>query len=219
MEMLPAERYPWGVCHSWYAEFSQQEIEWTREAMQIWNTKYLEYVQKKWGTLDVVNIPTGKLFIESCDSDRYNILYTGKKYLSDARAYYSARDDWWDFTNFHGILVFASNIDWADTTKWTKTYFINVMLHELGHVLGIPHGKTRDTSIMGGYGYFGCFHKEDICNLLSWDFETFIEPFSGIKTTRENLRIIEEERIRLLNHANNICEGDFLCVKDIMGVK
>ena len=89
MEMLPADKYPWGVCHSWYADFSQKEIEWTREAMRIWNINYLDYVWRRWGTLEVVNIPTGDLFVESCDSDKYNILYTWKEHLSGALAYYS----------------------------------------------------------------------------------------------------------------------------------
>ena len=71
--------------------------------------------------------------------------------------------------NFHANIVMDSN------TKWNRTYFMNVMIHELGHALGIPHIQT---DIMQSHG-FGCDDYEDIniCTLQDFDFEKFLWPY------------------------------------------
>ena len=146
--MLPVEAYPWGVCffekHDEYSYLlSEQERIWAREAMERWNTKYINYLWRRFKTYDVVNIPSGKLFVESCDSDLHNIIYVGKKPLGKMAGYYSPRDSMWDFVYFHGFIVINSD------QNWTREHFINVLKHELGHankteIYGFTKGKWED---------------------------------------------------------------------------
>ena len=96
---LREDFFPWGVCLG-DSTTSNTEDDWTREAMQIWNRDYNQHVYNTWGTLDVVNIPKGPLFVESCNRRKHNIIYIEKDDLSGddpALAYYSPRDYWWDF--------------------------------------------------------------------------------------------------------------------------
>ena len=156
--------------------------------------------------------------MESCDYEEYNIIYLKKEYLPGRiMAYYEPIDTMWDLWTFHGVIA----IDRGRT--WKRAFFINVMIHELGHALAIPHAEDHEnrnfnlSEFMIPAG-FGCSdYERNICNFRNYDFETFIAPFPGMKTTRENLRIREEERIRLLKHVNEICKGDLICFKDIMG--
>ncbi len=180
-EMLRAEYYPWGVCHSHYAEFSREEREWTRVAMETWNVGYKNYLLNRWGTTDMVNIPDGPLFVESCNSDKRNIIYTGKKYMKGSWAYYSPRDYSFDFSYFHGIIVVSSYWGLSDNV------FINVMIHELGHALGLPHVRDHGkhnrhknlSQFMLTRGFGGCEFRDDTCEFTDYDFETFIAPFPG----------------------------------------
>ena len=52
--------------------------------------------------------------------------------------------------------------------------FINVMMHEWGHALGLPHLRPQDTDIMTSHG-FGCETdgKRKICELSGHDYATF----------------------------------------------
>ena len=63
---------------------------------------------------------------------------------------------------------------------WTKAYFINVMTHELGHALGLPHMKAENSDIMTSHGFGGqCKGKQKIklCNFTDYDFERFLWPY------------------------------------------
>lgn len=194
MDMLRAEEYPWGVCHFYYDEFSQNERAWTRGAMEMWNNEFAKYRLETFGTHDVVNIPTGKLFVESCDDDNYNIIYTRKDDLENPTvAYYSARDLLLDFMTFYGIIGFSKD------ETWNKAFFTNVMVHELGHVLGIPHAKFGDSTFMAVHGFDCKEPKKNICEFQKrydgtiYEIEAFIEPFPGEPMTRARA---ERERIK-----------------------
>ena len=127
--------------------------------------------------------------MESCDSDLYNIIYVGKKSLGNMAGYYSPRDSMWDFVYFHGFIVMNSD------QNWTREHFINVKIHELGHGLALPHvPKESDKSDLLWPAGFGCKYREKICDLVDYDFETFIEPFPGIPMIRVNQGIIDEQR-------------------------
>ena len=160
--------------------------------MNKWNTEYFKYLIRRFKTSDVVNIPSGKLFVESCDSDLYNIIYVGKESFKKGwRAYYKAKDTMWDFVNFHGVVVMNDNI------IWKRVHFINTMIHELGHGIALPHvPEGSKKSEFMWWGDFGCEYEEKICKFQDYDFETFIEPFPGIPMSREREHKIFMEKVR-----------------------
>ena len=193
MLMLRADDYPWGVCISF--RMTRKERIWTKEAMQEWNFGFANYRWDRFKTHDVVNIPSGKLFVESCDRDSMNIIWVDIESLSSGHiGYYSPRDTAWDFSYFHGILRVSSNVD------WTRELFINVMIHELSHALGIPHAPPgAPTNLLHRSVEIGCKHpRYEICKITEYDFETFIEPFPGRPMSRR-----EYEQILWQNEINS----------------
>ena len=48
----------------------------------------------------------------------------------------------WDFWTFYSNIVFNNQWLW---TSDRRIEFINIMIHELGHALGIPHKKTKES--------------------------------------------------------------------------
>ncbi len=202
MEMLPAKNYPWGICFSEYAHFNRRERDLTREAMHKWNIEFDNYKIRRWGYndyQDMVNIPNGKLFIESCDYGKYNIIYPKKENLSSKRwwAYYRSIDTIWDLWTFHGEVVMNSQKNFSDSL------FTNVMIHELGHALGLPHVKDHGegnrhknlSEFMLPAG-LGCenYWKGDICEFTDYDFKTFIQPFGYPQSWGDFKREMEMRR-------------------------
>ena len=195
--LLPVKFYPWGVCLGPSSELSWTEDDWTRDAMYVWNNRFEDFKKRIWGTHDVVRIPKGALFVESCDSDEHNIIYLYKEKLSFPSekiytlGYYQPHHYWWDFMNFHANIVMDSN------TKWNRAYFMNVMIHELGHALGIPHIQT---DIMQSHG-FGCknYKTTSICALQDYDFDKFLQPYKPPSLARQ--RKYEENMIIMLREA------------------
>ena len=184
-KVLPKSFFPWGVCFNkpYFREIggasttSSREDKWTREAMQVWNTKYDNYKINRWGSNYVIGIPDGPLFVESCDRDEHNIIYTVKANLpDDTLGRYKDVDEFWDWRIFYAIIAMDTHWKNGRPREWTRAYFINVMIHELGHALGIPH-LTDESEIMTSHG-FGCTKpKLNACDLQSVDFEKFLWPY------------------------------------------
>ena len=183
--VLAEQYFPWGVCFlkpdflsSKRSQTSSREDEWTRDAMRAWNIKYENYKYNRWGSYDVMNIPAGPLFVESCNRNKYNIIYPKKEELydpangEDTIAYYKPYDYWWDFVTFYGVIAMDSN------TRWNRAHFVNVMVHELGHALGIPHAPKGSSEFMIAKG-FGCddYNTTDICEFTDYDWVVFLDPY------------------------------------------
>ena len=167
---------PYGIRHF-------DERGWTREAMRKWNIKYNNYKIYRWGSADVVGIPAGPLFVESCDRDEHNIIYIVYHNLlgNTAGRYTSVDED--DGRDFYAIIEIDTHLKKGNRSyypdrKWTRALFVNVMTHELGHALGLPHMKAENSDIMTSHG-FGCkdYATENICELKDYDFERFLWPY------------------------------------------
>lgn len=202
---LPEDDYPWGICHSEYGDFTYEQRQWTREAMQIWNDDYEKYKLKEWDNNYVSGIPDGPLFVESCNDRKYNIIYTktGDIYSKEKWAQYEEVDTWWDGEYFHSIITFDYKFNYK------KNLFKNVMIHELGHALGLPHAPPHqhkgDSELMIAKG-FACRKTgitEQLCKLQPIDFWSFIKIYDPPKAItrspaeKKRAEYLEKHRLKI----------------------
>ncbi len=201
---------PWGVCFpKGKHNFKRKHLNWTSTAMEVWNRSYdsfvydhkavvlyshlddypdshhrffdvEDYVVRGWSD------PDKKLLVWSCDKEKYNLVYpvfgpTEDNVLAYQRGKKKKGGD------FYGEIVMS------DREEWKKHHFINVMMHELGHLLGILHLDPEKTEIMASHG-FGCKAggHEEICELTYDDFFAFSDlyPSGG-----DLMRMTYEEKI------------------------
>ena len=98
--------------------------------------------------------------------------------------------------------------------NFTREHFINVMIHELGHAIAIPHIHPDLTDIMQSDG-FGCFEfEENICEFTDTDWEKFLGPYNpeeSYKARKER----EKKHIEFLHYVNDICKGSVACSADM----
>ena len=184
---LPKEFYPWGVCFEKKPDFvdgyitSNEQDEWIEEAIKVWNEGYKKYKIKRWGDADVLNIPQSPLFVESCNTNKHNIVYVVRNDLEE-RKYGEYTPVHKKFDPFNGLWKWDDKIFYTiiemDIRSWSKELFINVMVHELGHVLGIPHLFPIETKLMQSHDY-GCYkYEENICEFSDADWEFFLYPYN-----------------------------------------
>ena len=144
--------------------------------------------------MDVDGIPKGPLFKESCVPYYHGIVYIKKSHLPDeVRGRHQHKRG--------GIFRIFQSIIEMDIRDWTPHLFINVMIHELGHALGLPHAFPGDSELMISHG-FDCETegKKKLCMLLDADFESFLKPYNPENAmTREDMEIWDNYQYGLSN--------------------
>ncbi len=177
---LPVEFFPWGVCLN--GNTSRLEDAWTEYAVNKWNEGYIKYKEKVWESAYVNGIP-GQLFTISCDDSKYNLIYVRKENLPDNTLGIYTQ-------NFKAKVLEAyikmDTIDeWGEPRVWKKEHFINVMTHELGHGLALPHMNPDRTELMRTAG-FGCVDPDNnICNFTDADWDKFLWPYEPEKASKK----------------------------------
>ena len=99
---------------------------------------------------------------------------------------YSPVDDFWDFKDFYAIIRIDSHNKKGHYREWTRAFFINIMTHELGHGLALPHMDEKYSQMMVSSG-FGCedYKTTKVCQLTDYDMERFLWPYDP-PTVEEN---------------------------------
>ena len=179
LRVLPEHVYPWGVCLK-TSDIPDIEKEWTRLAMHRWNTGYANYQYNRWGTKGYVNgVPDDPLFVDSCNGSKHNLIFQGRYNLPDwIEGQYNTIDR--DKDQFFGMVIMDTYLPDGSVRVWDREHFINVMIHELGHALGVPHLRPEETQIMTSHGFGeGCkySYETEICDLEPADFEQFLKPY------------------------------------------
>ena len=172
--------------------------------MQIWNTKYRNYKINRWGSANVAGIPDGPLFVESCNRYKHNIIYTFKDNLAGTTlGMYSPVDDFWDFRDFYAIIRIDTHNKKGHYREWPRVFFINVMTHELGHGLALPHMDDKYSQIMVSSGFVGCdeYKTSKVCQLTDYDMERFLWPYdppslAEHQRQQEMARLHDERQMR-----------------------
>ena len=167
-------------------------------------------VIKRWGDKNVLNIPQSPLFKRSCDTDNYTIIYISKKVLGERVggvhtpiiyqvAPYSNPNsvDWLWWAN--GVrLAGKIEINSISSISQKEKMMINILIHEFGHVLGLPHLHPEQTDLMQSLGY-GCEPDKHICNFTDADWEYFLEPYNPQYATLKYQRQVKLKRSKISN--------------------
>ena len=231
--------YPWGVCFpEGKHNFEQKHLNWTWQAMEEWNDEYDDFLSiHKHNTLvpsEYLHFPfdvsrifiypkdyhvagwPSKLLVWSCDKEYHNLVYpvfaptkVNKETKRQALAYYQPHNPW--FNDFYGSIVMSNNVkeENGKIKVWKKHHFINVMMHELGHLLGLPHLNPEETNIMAQWG-FGCREggHGEVCSLTSGDFNSFLSIFKSRGKHIRDLVWEKEQEARLRKSKSNISWED-----------
>ena len=151
------DEFPLSICPL-IGHFSQDELDYIFSAVEIWNDHYTYFVKNRWPGRIVYGLPGSsfmmhrRLFTLSCkekgDGFRKGFVIPIRKGVvsqySDKTLGVLSRDWTWFAGTSMEIIMDMRSIMEVDryNPDVKKPYFRDIVLHEMGHTIGLPHLKN-----------------------------------------------------------------------------
>ena len=213
------EDYPLSICIN-RDHFAKREIEAIKDAVHTWNGMYNHFLKRTYPNKVVYGLPgddfvvTGMqqtpLFIISCKKHRLRRGHPGfvigvSKGEMEALGTVQMKWAWFVGTSMEIVMDIKATLD-VERKSPSRPFFKDVVMHELGHVIGVPHIAHNDLmhsdmEYCMEMGHYLCVPDDTV-------FESFIELYDHrVLSEQASKKVMREEAIQLANPNRHMYRG------------